>query len=100
MSQAKIILTPDHAEGLLPEGEYVHNFIQSNFAFLGCDYARADAVKAFGEAQQIEIAGENAKAMRHPIAVFDKDGKLSFFEADMDKVAAFEAAALAKTEGC
>jgi hypothetical protein len=92
MSDEKIILTPDEAASLLADSQYVHNFIQSGPMFLGCDFEKDSAIEAFRSAKQIELAGENAKGMKHPLAVFDKDGKLSFFEADMDKVEAFEAA--------
>lgn len=88
----KLILTAEEAESLLnDEGEYVHNFIQSGMVFLGCDYDRADAIAAFKSAKSIEIGGPACKRMKHPLAVFDKDGRLSFFEADLSKVEAYEA---------
>lgn len=88
----KVIITAEQAESLLNEGEYVHNFISTGTMFLGCDFERADAIDAFKKAKQIEIGGDGCKRMKHPIAVFDHNGKLSFFEADMAKVAAMEAA--------
>lgn len=89
----RLLITADEAEALLADGEYVHNY--SNPAagmFVGCDYSREDAITAFRSASEIEIAGPNCKAMKHPIAVFEPSGRLTFFAADMAKVEAFEAA--------
>jgi hypothetical protein len=89
----RLFITADEAESLLTdEGEYVHNFVDGGMMMLGCDFERDSAVKAFKAAKSIEIGGPGCKAMRHPIVVFEPDGRHSFFEADMDKVAAFEAA--------
>lgn len=94
MSDEQVLLTADQAISLLPAGATVHNFVQSSMMMLGCDYQIADAIKALRDAKSIEIGGPSCKAMKHPIAVFAQDERLSFFEADMDKVAAFEAALL------
>lgn len=92
MTDERLIITKDEALSLLVDGEGdVHNFIITGFGLMGCDYRREHATKAITEAKEIEVAGANMSAMRHPIAVWDREGKLSFFEADMDKVKAFEA---------
>lgn len=88
----KLLITADEAESLLDDGEYVHNFIDSGMVILGCDFERDSAIKAFKAAKSIEIGGEGCKRMKHPLVVFDQDGRHSFFAADMDKVEAFEAA--------
>jgi hypothetical protein len=59
----RVILTPEEAEGLLCDGPHVHNYTRGPI-FIGCDYERADAVKAFKTAKLIEIAGEIAKGTR------------------------------------
>lgn len=95
MSEAddKVIITPAEAESLLADREYVHNYVNPSAGmFVGCDYERANAIEAFHKAKQIELGGENCKHMKHPLVVWDTDKHYSFFEADMDKVAAFEAA--------
>jgi hypothetical protein len=93
MSDEKIIITPNEAEGLLPAGDTVHNFVNPGVNLLiGADYDRADAIKAFKNAKRIEIGGEQCRNMKHPIVVLGDDGRYSFFEADMAKVDAFEAA--------
>lgn len=90
----KVILTPDEAISLLPDdGESIHNFVNPRAGrFIGVDFERADAEAQFRAAKQIEIGGYNCKAMKHPLVVWDADGRLSFFTADMAKVEAFEAA--------
>lgn len=88
----RVFLTPEEAEQLFPDGEYVHNFIGNSSMLIGCDYERAEAVAALREADTIEIGGDNCKAFKHPIAVTEKSGRRTFFAADMEKVAAFEAA--------
>lgn len=85
-------LTAEQAVSLLHDGEYVHNMRGGIGLMMGADWSREEAEKAFRDAESIELGGPNAYAMKHPIAVTEKSGRLSFFEADMDKVAAFEAA--------
>lgn len=89
---SRLILTPDEAIGLLPEGDTIHNFAQGGFVLIGADYSRDEAVVAIREAVQIEIGGDGCKAMKHPLVVWSAENKHTFFEADMDKVAALEAA--------
>lgn len=91
----KLIITADEAISLLPEGKYVHN-TTVGMLMIGCDYERADAIKALRSAVQIEIGGPGAKAYGHPIVMWDTPKHFTLFAADMDKVAAFEAA---KAEG-
>jgi hypothetical protein len=93
----KIILTPAEAESLLADDGDVHNFIQRGPMFIGCDFSRESALAAFKRAKQIELGGENCKAMKHPLAVWDENERLSFFAADMTKVEAFETARSAKS---
>lgn len=93
-TQERVIISPAEATALLIDGaEYVHNYANpSGGMFLGVDYDRADAIEAFEKAKQIEIGGEGCKGMRHPLVVWDTDNHYTFFEADMDKISAFEEA--------
>lgn len=95
MSDERLIITADEAISLLPSGKYVHNFAQGGMALIGCDYSRADAEKALRGASEIEIAGDMARGMKHPIACWESDNRVTFFAADMDKLDAFEASRLA-----
>ena len=93
MSEDRMILTPDEAISLLPEGEYVHTQRNpSGGMFLGCDFERDSAIETIRDAEEIEVGGPHCRAMRHPIVVWKKGevGRPLFLEADMDKLAAFE----------
>lgn len=93
MSEDKVILTPDEAISLLHDGEYIHNYANPRGGmFIGCDYDRKDAIEAIRAAYQIEIGGPECKRMRHPLAVWSSENRVTFFEADMGKVDAFEVA--------
>lgn len=92
------VLTSAEAISLLPAGDYVHNFAGGGI-LIGCDYSREQAIKALNEAAEIEIGGGACRAMRHPLAVWEPSGRVTFFEADMAKLEAFEAAALADGAG-
>lgn len=88
-----VILTPKQAEALLPDGNYIHNFANPSVGMMiGCDYERSDAVRALREAKQIELGGEQSKALKHPIVCWHTEKRLTFFAADMAKVEAFETA--------
>jgi hypothetical protein len=93
MSDEKILLTADEAISLLPEGEYVHNYMNPNSGmFLGCDFERENAEKHIREALQCEIGGPSCQRMKHGLVVWKNEKELSFFETDMDKLKAMEAA--------
>lgn len=93
----KVILTPEQAEAMLPEGKHVHNFANPGGMLIGCDYEREHAIAALRSARQIELGGEQCMAMKHPIVVWETERRCTFFQADMEKVAAFEAAQSAVT---
>lgn len=98
MSDDKVILTAAEAESLLADGDTVHSFINPrNAVLVGYEYDRAHAIAGLHAAKQVELAGDAAKALKHPLAVWDDLG-VSFFEADMDKVAAFEVARMPPTQ--
>lgn len=99
MSDDKVILTPAEAEALLPDGDTIHNFVNPGVGMIvGCDYERASALEAFAKAVQIELGGEQSMRLKHPIIVWDSEKHYSFFQADMEKVAAFEAARSARAD--
>lgn len=94
-AERPLILTPEQALALMPEGEYIHNFVGGRGIIIGCDWTRAEAIDALHRAVQIEIGGPQCKKMGHPIIVWDSKTHHCFAQADMAKVEAFEAAALA-----
>jgi hypothetical protein len=88
----KLIISADEAIGLLPDGDTIHNYANpASGLMLGVDYEREDAIRHFRNALSIEIGGDGCKAMMHPLVVWDSATHYTFFEADMNKVAAFEA---------
>ena len=92
MTDEKILLTADEAISLLPEGEYVHNFVNNvPGMFIGCDYERAEAENHIRKALQCEIGGDACKGMKHGLVVWTSKNSLSFFATDMAKLAAMEA---------
>lgn len=92
MSDEQVQLTPAEAEGLLPDGDWTHSMVFGGMMILGCDLSRADAVKMFADAKSIQLGGPVSYSLRHPILVFSQDDRMNGVQADMDKVAAFEAA--------
>jgi len=98
MSDEKILLTADEAISLLPAGEYVHNYKNPAAGmFVGIDFEREDAEKHIREAVQREIGGPGCKSMKHGLVVWKTDRDLSFFETDMAKLEAMEAARIAQS---
>ncbi len=89
----KFLLTADEAISLLADGDHVHNYANPSAGmFLGVDYERAHAEKHIREAIQREIAGPGCKRMKHALAVWSSQTRVTFFETDMDKVDAMERA--------
>lgn len=90
----KFVITPDEAISLLNAGDTIHNFAMGGPIIIGCDFSRDGAVAALKRAVLIEIGGDGCKRMKHPIVTWDTDDHYTFFEADMEKVAALEASRL------
>lgn len=94
MSDDKLRLTFEEAKSILIDGTTVHNFVNPGpNMLLGCDYDREDAIAVLKTARSLEIGGGFCKGMGHALAVFDADGRLSFFQTDAARVEAFEDAA-------
>jgi hypothetical protein len=92
MSDEKITLTPEEAESILVEGENVHNYANpAPGMFVGCDYERADAIKAIRAALQLEIGGDHCKRMKHALVVWTSETRVLFFQTDPAKIEAIEA---------
>lgn len=85
------IITADEAISLLPDFKYVHN-TTGGAIMIGIDYTRPNAEQALRDAVQIELGGPVCRAYRHPIVAWDTPKHCTFFEADMEKLKAFEAA--------
>ena len=92
MEDDRLIITAEQAEALFPQGEYIHNFANPAAGMMiGCDYERCNAIEALKSAKQIEIGGDQCKAMGHALVVWDSDSRYTFFATDPDKVSELEA---------
>ncbi len=92
MIDGKIILTPEEAIGLLPDGEYIHNYVNPGAGmFIGCDFDRAEAEDHIRKAFALELGGDNCKMMKHALVAWSSERKFSFFATDPAKVEALEA---------
>ena len=87
-------ITADEAIALLPEGDEIHTFYQMGGALVGADWDRADILQKLVECDKIEIAGDQARAMGHGLAVYRSDSKwqseVLFVETDEKKLNAFD----------
>ena len=68
-------LTPEEAEAMLPEGEYIHTFRGGSGIMIGADWKRESIIEAF-KTRKPELSGQFATAMGHGIAFFDDNGAL------------------------
>lgn len=85
----RVLLTADEAISLLPDGPTVHNFKGGGMVLI---WDRESAIDAIRSAYAVELGGGASYSMGHPLAVWASERRVSFFEANMEKVAALEAA--------
>jgi hypothetical protein len=82
----RIFITPEQAINCLNIGENIHTFSNPNGMLIGCDRQREDVVKAFNDADKIEIGGEQSRKMKHPLVLHRKDKSILFIEANEEKI--------------
>lgn len=72
-------LTPLQAIALLPDGDTIHTFRNSDIMLIGCDWKRSEIIKALSEAgpEEIEIGGEQCRRMKHGLVLWQ--GKRPLF---------------------
>lgn len=71
-------LTPEQAEAMLPDGEYVHTFRQArNGMLVGADWSRERLLEAFRE-HRVDLSGPTAVSMGHGLIVFDGESSTLF----------------------
>jgi hypothetical protein len=74
----KTVITKEKAIELMqPQTEYVHSFVNPNGMLMGCDISWVDFEKKLDAATTIEMAGEQAVKMNHPICL-TIDGRYEF----------------------
>ena len=109
MNEKRIPVSPvtlEQAVAMLPEGEYIHTFIQAvgpGLMLIGANMKRETILKHFAE-DGVELSGKMATAMKHGLAYFDGDKPVFVATREGGTVLAeikanTEAAIQAQTEG-
>lgn len=75
MGDKRVILDKADAIAMLPDGDTVHTFRQGGPCLIGADWDRNDMIKAINK-YDVEITGEQARAMNHGMALYDDIGWL------------------------
>ena len=90
----KRYITANEAIALLPEGEYIHTFIESGIALIGADWLREEVIDLIGKSDCLELTGGMARSMNHGLAIYNHDAKMQsdilFVETDMEKLQALD----------
>lgn len=75
-TEERIVLTPEEAIAMLPEGELVHTFRNpSPGAMFGSDWSRASIEEEIRNAAYRELAGPIMTDMGHGLVLFPKSAK-------------------------
>lgn len=87
-------LTKEEAIGLLPDGEFVHVFINGGFGLVGADWTREAILDEIDRAARTELTGPMARWMGHGIVLYPPNAKyqsdLLFLETDREKLKEFD----------
>lgn len=79
-TQPEINLSVEDAIAMLPEGDCVHTFRNPVAGMMiGANWTRENMIKAITESDYRRLAGPEAKAMKHGLAI-NEDGRLLFVE--------------------
>ena len=92
---SRTYITYKQAVSILPDGEYVHTFINNAIGLIGADWSREGILEKLRSSEVIELTGEQARGMGHGMCAYNKDAKwqsqLLFIETDEEKLAALDA---------
>lgn len=85
-------LTAQEAITLLNDGENIHTFTNPGTGLLfGCDISRERMLQMINNPNnKIEIGGENARAIKHGIVLWENDEGYMFIETNEEKLNAFD----------
>lgn len=87
-------ITYDQAVSILPDGEYVHTFINGGFGLMGADWSREEILDKLQKSEVIELTGEKARSMGHGMCAYNKNAKwqsdLLFIETNEERLAQLE----------
>ena len=79
MSDEKVILTPEQALSMLPDGDQIHTFRSMGFALIGCDWSRSSLEQEIRE-KQCEVGGDQCQAMNHGLVIWTSETEPLFVE--------------------
>lgn len=87
----KLLLTPEQAIELLPEGETVHTLANVGPTLFGTDWPREEIIEKINAENCVrEIAGDTAREFGHALALYNNDTKwlsdVLFVETNMELV--------------
>lgn len=98
MNDDKNNLTVEEALSVLPEGEEIHVFHNQGNALLGFDVSRERIEEQIKNAGFLQIAGEQAMAMGHGLAIIPKNAKwqsqIWFVKHDPEKMKLYDTEAV------
>lgn len=91
---SRTYITYEQAVSVLPDGEYVHTFINNGMGLIGADWSREEILEKLKTSEVIELTGKQARAMGHGICAYNKDAKwqsqLLFIETNEEKMAVID----------
>ena len=94
MEEKRLFLTLEQALDVLPKSEEIHCFVNAGFGLIGADWNKDKVKEALKNAENIEIGGEQCKALGHALVCIPKNAKkqsdLYFFQSDKEKVDYYE----------
>ena len=90
----KTYITAEQAISVLPDGDSVHTFYNSEFGLIGADWGKEDITEKLRRSDIIDLTGPGARGMGHGICAYNKDAKYQsdvlFIETDEARVSALE----------
>ena len=91
----KVFLNEEETLSLLPDGDYIHTFLNPGFGLVGADWERNELVEKIRNSNKLELAGPAARSMGHGLCVYSTDTKyhddILFVETDEKRLAELEA---------
>lgn len=78
----KIVITPEQAISILPDGEFIHTFYNPGFGLIGADWSKADIIEKLRNSYIIELAGPTARCIGHGMCAYGKNAEILFVETD------------------
>ncbi len=74
----RVILSREQANAAMPDGDYVHTFMQASapgMVLLGADWKREE-ILSLADIGKVELSGETATRMKHGLVAFSTDGQV------------------------